>query len=49
MSYDVFATSTLDSDNMVEYGQLGNVLLGSVISDGDNSNTFDYNRTVRFL
>ena len=44
VSYDVFATSTLDSDNMVEYGQLGNALLGSAISDGDNSNTFDYNQ-----
>ena len=44
VSYDVYATSTLDSDNMVEYGQLGNALLGSAISDGDNSNTFDYNQ-----
>ncbi|MDA9816140.1 hypothetical protein N9C75_03690, partial [Alphaproteobacteria bacterium] len=44
VSYDVYATSSLDTDNMVEYGQLGNALLGSAISDGDNSNSFDYDQ-----
>ena len=28
----------------MEYGQLGNALLGSAISDGDNSNSFDYDQ-----
>ncbi len=44
VSYNVYATSSLDTDNMVEYGQLGNALLGSAISDGDNSNSFDYDQ-----